>query len=132
MVTPAAKAPPPAAYPYGQSTGYPQAGYPQTGYPQPGYAAPPAAYQARPQNTSAIVLTIISALLSLSCYFTIAGIAPLIFGIMALTKQNADFPASQRMARYGWIAMAIGGAITVLGIIGFIAVMVTSSDPYSY
>ena len=36
------------------------------------------------------------------------------------------------MARYGWIAMAIGGAITVLGIIGFIAVMVTSSDPYSY
>lgn len=133
-------APQPPYDPYAATGGQPsQGGYPA--YDAPGqWQAPPAAYGApAPQNTSALVLTILSGIVTVSC--CIPGIAPLILGIMALTKQSTDPEASRRLSRWGWIAFAIGMALVVIGVIAFIALGVAgvwddgsySSDPdYSY
>ena len=149
--TPYAATPPPPPYdpyaapqppydPYAATGGQAQqGGYPA--YDAPGqWQAPPAAYGApAPQNTSALVLTILSGIVTVSC--CIPGIAPLILGIMALTKQSTDPEASRRLSRWGWIAFAIGMALVVIGVIAFIAFGVAggwddgsySSDPdYSY
>lgn len=113
-------APQPSYDPYAATGGQAQqGGYPA--YNAPGqWQAPPAAYGApAPQNTSALVLTILSGIVTLSC--CIPGIAPLILGIMALTKQSTDPEASRRLTKWGWIAFGIGLALVVLGVIAFIA-----------
>lgn len=113
-------APQPAYDPYAATGGQAQqGGYPA--YNAPGqWQAPPAAYGApAPQNTSALVLTILSGIVTVSC--CIPGIAPLILGIMALTKQSTDPEASRRLTKWGWIAFGIGLALVVLGGIAFIA-----------
>lgn len=144
-VTPGAPAPTP--YP-AQPAAYPQpAAYQPNPYAQPapyqpnptgqppvygGYAAPPSAYAApREQNTSAIVLTIVSGLLAFSCYFSLAGIPSLILGIIALTKQGTDIEGSRRMSKIGWIVLAVVGALCVLTIIGFIVFAAVSTKSYS-
>ena len=82
---------------------------------------PPAAYGAPPaQNTSAIVLTILSGIVTVSC--CIPGIVPLILGIMALTKNSTDPEGSRRLTKWGWIAFAIGIALAVIGVIVFFAI----------
>ncbi|KGN37631.1 DUF4190 domain-containing protein [Knoellia aerolata] len=120
-------APQPPYDPYAATGGQWQQQTPQAqpgGYPAyqaPGqWQAPPAAYGApAPQNTSALVLTILSGIVTLSC--CIPGIAPLILGIMALNKQSTDPEGSRRLTKWGWIAFGVGMALVVLGIIGFIA-----------
>ncbi|MFC7491217.1 MULTISPECIES: hypothetical protein [unclassified Knoellia] len=132
--------PQPAYDPYaasgaqGQQAGYPAYQAPgQWQTPPPGYGAPP------PQNTSALVLTIISGIVTVSC--CLPGIAPLILGIMALSKQSTDPEASRRLSKWGWIAFAIGAGLAVIGLIAFIAVGVaggfddggySSDSDYSY
>ena len=119
----AATPPPPPADPYGPpqpaydpyaATGGPtaQGGYPA--YNAPGqWQAPPAAYGAPPaQNTSALVLTIISGIITVSC--CIPGVVPLILGIMALSKNATDPEGSRRLTKWGWIAFGVGIALVVI------------------
>jgi hypothetical protein len=99
-----------------------------------GYTYPPVApyapyltQPAPPVSGSTIVLTVISALLTVSCYFTVAGIAPLIIAIIALTRNTADPAGARRLTRIGWIVLGAGSALIVLGIVVFIAVVASSS-----
>jgi len=120
---------------YGQPSApsYGQPSAPSYGQPSaPAYGVPPV-YAAMParQNTSALVLTIISALLTFSCYFTLAGLPSLILGIMALTKQNTDFEGSRRLSKIGWIVMAVVSALTILAIILFVVGVIASSSSSS-
>ncbi|MDT0213170.1 DUF4190 domain-containing protein [Rothia sp. ARF10] len=111
----------PAYDPYAASGAQAQpGGYPP--YQPPGqWQAPPVGYGAPPaQNTSAIVLTILSGIVTVSC--CIPGIVPLILGIMALTKNSTDPEGSRRLTKWGWIAFAVGIALAVIGFVIFIAI----------
>jgi cytochrome c biogenesis protein CcdA len=91
-----------------------QGGYPA--YDAPGqWQAPPAAYGAPPaQNTSALVLTILSGIITVSC--CVPGVVPLILGIMALSKNSTDPEASRRLTKWGRIAFAAGIAFVVIAV----------------
>lgn len=129
----AATPPPPPADPYGlpQQPAYdPYAatgaqaqpgGYPP--YQAPGqWQAPPAAYGAPPpQNTSALVLTIVSGLALVSCC-NIFVIPSLVLGIMGLTKNNDDPVGARRLTKFGWIGFGIAVALVIIAVIVFIAV----------
>ena len=69
------------------------------------------------RNTSAIVLTVVSALSCLVGIFP-AGLSGLVLGIVALTKQRDDLPASHRFSRIGWI---VWSSITLISITAFVA-----------
>ena len=99
-----------AQQPYGQQ-GYGQQPVP---YGQSPYAAPGTYGQQSRTNGSALALTIISGLATVSCCLLSAP--ALIFGIIALTKQTTDPEGSARMTRYGWIAFAAGFALSLLAI----------------
>ncbi|GAA3608709.1 hypothetical protein GCM10022199_10550 [Marihabitans asiaticum] len=126
--------------PYGQQPGYDQPGYGQQGYDQSGYGQQPypaaSGYQqpggqypatnpyAQPRpagssdaNVSAIILTVLSGLATVSCYCTLIGIAPLIFGILGIVKQGTDPAGAAKMTKIGWIVFAV---LTVLAIIAAI------------
>ena len=120
---PAPYAPDPyAQQPYGQqpapyaSDPYAQQPYGQqpAPYGQPPYAAPGPYGQPARTNGSALALTIISGLATVSCCLLSAP--ALILGIVALTKQSTDPEGSARMTRYGWIAFAAGFALSLLAI----------------
>lgn len=132
--------PPPATYgtpptAYGAPGAYPAppSAYgtpPAYGTPAP-YAGPPVQYAPpTPTNTSAVVLTIIAGIMTVSCYFTLNGIVPLVFGILALSKQGTDITASRNFSRIGWIIMAVLGALTVLGIIAVFGFALAGSSSY--
>lgn len=110
-------APPPAAQPYGPH----------------GYAYPPPAYYPQPQptNVSALILTILSAVLALSCYCTLPGIVSLVFGIIALTKQSTDPAGSAKLAKYGWIAFAALMVVSIIAWVAFFA-LVVAADSSTY
>lgn len=133
--------PPPAPYPYGQGPAAyspPVAYVPPVPYGAPahptaaGYQVPPmpTTYVAPRQNTSAIVLTIVAGIMTVSCYFTLIGVVPLILGIVAMTRQNSDWEGSQRLSRIGWIVMAVLGGLAVASLIFFMVVGVASSSFY--
>lgn len=125
-------APPPAyGQPYGQPGAY---GY-QYG-PPPGLA---------PQTgqVSSIVALVFGGLLTVSCYFTLIGIAPLVLGIMGLTKANSvnglwmsgraaeaeDAAASsKKLAMWAWISLGIGVVIAAI-IITILIVWAVNSEP---
>ena len=146
----AATPPPPPADPYAvpqpaydpyAATGAPtqQGGYPAYQAPGQWQGAPPA-YGAPPaQNTSALVLTIISGIVTVSC--CLPGIVSLILGIMALTKNATDPEASRRLTKWGWIAFGVGMLLLVIAVAAFIALGVSgafdgngssSSSDYTY
>lgn len=109
-------APPAGGPPYGGAP-YGSAPY---GSPASPYGAPPPAYyqSAAPQsNTSALVLTIVSAIGTLSCCLPLPA---LILGIMALTKQTNEPEQSAKLARYGWITF---GAMVALAVVAFVVFM---------
>lgn len=85
-------------------------------------------------NTSAIVLLVLSALMTLTCLLT--QIPALIMAIVALSKNTNDPQGSRRLTRYGWIAFGVGLVIAVIVIVGIIALIATtsssSSDGYSF
>lgn len=137
--------PPPsgAPYPYGagQPPQQPPAGQQnpyggQTYNPQPGYYAPPPNYYAtgpRRTNVSAVILTIVSGILTFTCYFTLAGIPGLVLGILGLTKQYDDPEGSRRMTRIGWIVVAaVSAVIIVVLVIGLLALFSTFDSGIMY
>ncbi len=145
----ASTAPPPDQPPYGQApygqqpygqnpsgqAPYGQPPYGQSPYGQPPYGqAPPYGGYATGQpgrtNVSAVVLTVVSALMTLTCLIT--QVPALVLGIMALAKQTRDPEDSRRFARYGWIAFAVGILVLVLLAVGIVALVVSSGGGVSY
>ena len=125
MSNPYAQQPPapPQPGPYGQ----PQPGqpYPTAGQQYPAYGQSPYA-TGSPSNTSAVILTIVSALTTLST--CVIGIPSLVLGIMALTSNSTDPQGSRKRSRTGWIVLAINaGVVVVLGILAVILILVFSS-----
>lgn len=122
---------------YGQQSQYGQQGYGQQGSPAPytggGYAGGPGyGQQSPPTPPSTIVLLVLSGLATLSGFFTLAGIVPLVMSIVALTKNRQDPEGAKRLTRIGWWIF-IG--LVVLGIvllIGFFAVLAATSSTTSF
>ncbi|HET6967771.1 MAG TPA: hypothetical protein VFI44_05815 [Ornithinibacter sp.] len=112
--------PPYAQEGYGQPPHAPQ-GYGQQvgGYPPAPYAAPGTYGQPPRTNGSALTLTIISGITTVSCCLFTAP--ALILGIVALTKQSTDPEGSSRMTRYGWTAFAVAIALGLVAIGIFVA-----------
>lgn len=113
-------APPPLGYGppgYGQAAqGYGQA--PQGHGPAPqsyGYAGVPASAAPRGQApTSAIVLVVLSGLLTLVLSWTLVGLlyaVPAVLSVVALARSGSDPAGARRTSRTGWIVF---GAVTVL------------------
>lgn len=123
-----------SASPYGGSPygGSPASGSPSGaapyGMPASPYGTPPPAYyqSAAPQsNTSALVLTIVSAIGTLSCCLPLPA---LILGIMALTKQSTEPEQSAKLAKYGWITFGVMVALAVIAFIAFMGFFFVSSS----
>jgi len=138
--------PPPLGNPYAQQPGQPygqqQPNQPYGQQPPPapyGQAQPGAQYPAYGQqtyatgphnetNTSALVLTIVSAIIMFSTCFTI-GIPSLIFGIMGLTSNKTDPEGSRKKAKTGWIIFAVNvGVVVLLAIVGFGLLVATGNN----
>lgn len=122
------------ASPYGASPygGTPYGGTPAYGSPASPYGTPPPAYyqSAAPQsNTSALVLTIVSAIGTLSCCLPLPA---LILGILALSKQTREPEQSAKLARYGWITFAVMVGLAVVAFIAFMGFAITSSSTTTY
>jgi hypothetical protein len=91
---------------------------------------PPAYYQSAPpqSNTSALVLTIVSAIGTLSCCLPLPA---LILGILALTKQSTEPDRSAQLAKYGWITFGAMFALAAIAFIAFIGFSVITSSTTS-
>lgn len=134
--------PPPMSNPYAQQPpaspwvpsqpdpyGQPQPGqqYPAYGQQYPGYGQSPYATGGpAPSNTSAIILTIVSGLATLTTCFV--GIPSLVFGIMALTSNSTDPGGSRKKARTGWIVLAINAALVVILVVVGLSVFLISGS----
>ncbi|CCH78013.1 conserved hypothetical protein [Nostocoides japonicum T1-X7] len=128
--------------PYGSGTSPYAAGsnpYATGGSPYP--AGPPGAPGALPgyavpgsrSNTSAIVLLVLSAVLTVMCCLT--QIPAAILGIVALSKKDSDPEGSARLTRIGWIAFAIGLVVGIIaaGVLITLGVWADNqSSGYSY
>jgi len=117
--------------PYGQPTSpqqpYWSPPYGQAPYGQSPYPPAPAPYgPPPPKNTSAVVLTVVSGIATLTC--CLLGLPSLIVGIVALTRQPTDPRSAARLARAGWITF---GVLLGLGVVGVVALGVLGSigDP---
>lgn len=89
--------------------------------PQPyeGYYGPPAyAYQPRPEGprTHAIVALIISAVLTVTCYVSLGGLAGVILSGIALSKVETQPQQARSLLKWTWIAIGINVTLLVLGI----------------
>jgi hypothetical protein len=116
----------PPAQPYGQHAdqyAQPWPGQQYPAYGQQSYTTGPPT----PTNTSALVLTILSAL-SLCNFLTVAS---LVLGILALTKSSTDPQGSRRLTRIGWIVFAVVWVLVIMGVIGAILLGVLSSSTSS-
>jgi len=109
----------PPAPPYGQQ-------YPTYGQQYYATGAPSA-----PSNTSAIILTIVSGLATITT--CVIGIPSLIFGIMALSANSTDPVGSRQKSKTGWIIFAVNAGIVILLAVVAIAFLViggTSSTTF--
>ena len=119
---------------YGQQPQYDQQPqYGQTPYSPNPYGPPPAGGSSD-LNVSALVLTILSALLTLSCYCTLVGIAPLILGIMGLVKQSSDPASASKLTKIGCIVFAVLSVLAIIAVASFFAWAISqdSSSGYDY
>ncbi|HEY6795395.1 MAG TPA: hypothetical protein VI248_12025 [Kineosporiaceae bacterium] len=117
-------APPPEGYGTPPSASAPGYAYPPVG-PYAPYVAQPTA----PVSASTVVLTIIAGLLTVSCYFSLAGIPALVLAIIALTRNATDPTGARRLTRIGWIVLGSVFALIVIAIVVFIAAAVHSASP---
>jgi hypothetical protein len=90
------------AQPYGAQPGYP------VYVPKPGPSA------------STIVLTVVSALLTMTCYGALVGLAPLILAIIALVKNDQEPQSAKNLTKIGWIVFGAGMGLLALGIFGVV------------
>lgn len=110
---------------YGQAAPY---GTPSPYGSAPAYG-PGSPYAAPRNNTSALVLTIVSGLTTVSTIGFCVGIVfvpALVFGIIGLTKQSSDPESSRKMSRWGWISFGIALGLGVLALVGIIVLAGTN------
>ncbi|WP_435202263.1 hypothetical protein [Janibacter sp. GS2] len=91
-------------------------------------AAPPFPYPTakQPANVSAIVLTVVSGLATVTGVCCFVSIIPLVFGILGIVKQDNDPEGAAQMTKYGWISFAVIAALTIIGVLAFIAILVAA------
>ncbi|NYF97847.1 hypothetical protein [Janibacter cremeus] len=73
-----------------------------------------------PTNTSAVVLSVISGVLTLSGICCLVGLIPLIFGILGLTQNASDPEHAKKMTRIGWITLVLLSLVVLVAIIGVV------------
>jgi hypothetical protein len=61
-----------------------------------------------------IALTILSALVTMSCYFTLAGLPALVLAIVALVRVGQDPARAERLTKIGWIVLGVGIVLVFL------------------
>ena len=98
-----------------------------SGAPNP-FGTPPPSTQ---PNTSAIVLTVLSGVATLTVYCACIGLPSLIFGIVGITKQSTDPEGAARMTKIGWIVFGVMTLLTVLAVAGAIAFAVMNDTSSS-
>lgn len=101
---------PAPGYPYAAAPGYPA--YP---YPYPPYGYPPP----RPMSASALVLTIISGIMTITCYCAPASLIPLVLGAVALSKNSTDPEEADRLARIGWVTLVGLTFVLIVAVVAF-------------
>jgi hypothetical protein len=82
-----------------------------------------------PIPTSTVVLLVLSGLAAVSCWFTLAGIAPLVLAIVAMTRHRTDPASAARLTRVGWITFAVGVGLLLLAGIGLVVGALVNSGP---
>lgn len=125
--------PPPSSGPPPTAPPSPSPGPAGPGLPPPAtpgrtspYATPPAGYPSRPSNASAIVLSVLSGLMVLSCCGVLL-VPALVFGILGITRQSTDPVGAASATRKGWIAFAVGVGVTVVAGIAWVVVTLVLS-----
>jgi hypothetical protein len=122
----------PPAPPYGQQPPAPPYGQQ---YPAQPYGQQPPTYgqqyyatgaPSAPSNTSAIILTIVSGLATVTT--CVIGIPSLIFGIMALTSNTTDPVGSRKKAKTGWIIFAVNAGVIALAVVAIVAFVVAGTS----
>ena len=116
----------PPVQPYGQPAPYAQPSQYGQQYPTYGQQSYATGAPTAPSNTSAIVLTIVSGLTTLTT--CVIGIPSLIFGIMALTSNSTDPVGSRKKSRTGWIIFAVNAGLIVLAVVAIVAIVIANSD----
>lgn len=106
---------------------YGAAGYGAAGYGVGAYATP-----SQPVPTSTVVLLVLSGLATLSCWFTLAGLAPLVLAIVAMSRHRADPAAAARLTRIGWIVFAVLAGLLVLATAGVVVAGFVNSQPSGF
>lgn len=86
----------------------------------PPYPYPPPT----PPNTSAIVLTVLAGVATMTGYCCYIGIPGLIFGILGIAQQSSDPEGAARMTRIGWIVCGVLTLLTFLAIAAIIVIAV--------
>ena len=107
--------------------GYQPGAAPPSSYGAAGYAAP-----AQPLPTSTVVLLVLSGLATLSCWFTLAGLAPLVLAIVAMSRHRTDPAAAARLTRIGWILLAVLVGLLVLATAGVVVAGIVNSQPSGF
>jgi hypothetical protein len=122
LSNPYAQQPPPAPYPQQSAQPY---GQPQQGPQYPAYGQQPYSTGPHPNaNAAAIVLTVLSGISLFIC--NILAIAPLILGIVSLTKNPTDPVGSRRLTKIGWIVFAGVWVLGILIVIGYLVLFATA------
>ena len=98
------------------------AGPPPGSAPQNPYAAPPSL------SGNTIALLVVSGLTTIGCGFGLVG---LIFAIIAATKKDRP-DESAKYTKWGWIAVVVGFVLSILVIVGIIAIAIASDSGSSY
>lgn len=122
-------------------------------YPYPGQQFGVRAQGSPPQSgqTSSLIALVFGGILTVSCYGTLIGIAPLVLGIVGFTRANsvarlwyagrtaeaADAAeSSKKAAMWAWISLGIGVVLAVIAVVLVIAWAINSDstpDPvYTY
>ncbi|MGO1165217.1 MAG: hypothetical protein ACTMHL_01230 [Janibacter sp.] len=97
----------------------------------PGAPVPPPYAYPRPAqqpNSSAIVLTVISGVATLTGLCCYLSIVPLVFGILGIVQQDSDPDRAAQMTKYGWISFAVIAVLAVIGLAAFIALIIASES----
>lgn len=84
-----------------------------------------------PANTSAVILSIVSGLLTLSGVCCVVGLVPLILGVLALTQNSSDPEQAAKLTRIGWIVLVVLTIIVLLAILGAVLLVVNGSPSVS-
>ncbi len=119
---PAYGTPPQAPSPYGQQPGYPPQA-PAYG-PPPAYAQAPGygGYPTAPKTNTLAIVSLISSIAGLVIVYVIGSVVGVITGHIALAQLKRTNEGGRGLALAGLIVGYVGLALTVIGILFFVAI----------